>query len=214
MATDSAGIRRDTELLVRSIGLRPPVDPGPLRDLYDAKKYTDLIGHMRNSLSLDIGLRIAYVTHSGPYNAPAWIIIPRQIPMYGTEAFKRTTLTIFFRKSFIRCEPFECVIGVIAHELSHIVLSGLNHPLKWDERAVDLTAMVLGYRYFIPRMEYTSRLSFSDLLVNPKRFFSRAFHTLRGIETRTRFGYLKSREAKYALWLIEKIDAKNEKPAF
>jgi len=34
----------------------------------------------------------------------------------------------------------------IAHELSHIVLSEIGHPLADSEEAVDLTAMLLGYR--------------------------------------------------------------------
>src|SRR5262249_9385209 len=33
----------------------------------------------------------------------------------------------------------------IAHELSHIVLESIQHPLKKEEKAVDLTAMLLGF---------------------------------------------------------------------
>jgi hypothetical protein len=34
----------------------------------------------------------------------------------------------------------------IAHELSHVVLDSIRHPLFREEKAVDLTAMLLGFR--------------------------------------------------------------------
>jgi hypothetical protein len=43
---------------------------------------------------------------------------------------------------------FEHVVMAIAHELSHIVLFRIRHPLEEVEVAVDLTAMLLGYGEF------------------------------------------------------------------
>jgi hypothetical protein len=49
-------------------------------------------------------------------------------------------------KTFLQQSKFEEVVSAIAHELSHIVLNGIGHPLREHEPAVDLTAMLLGYR--------------------------------------------------------------------
>ena len=36
----------------------------------------------------------------------------------------------------------------VAHELCHVVLNGMRHPLQSQEEVVDLTAMMLGFRDF------------------------------------------------------------------
>lgn len=36
----------------------------------------------------------------------------------------------------------------MSHELSHIVLYSLNHPLKLSEKATDITAINLGFSRF------------------------------------------------------------------
>ena len=211
MADNFAEVQAYVDALVRYFVLRPPVDPGPLRALYDAKRYTALVGHMRDSLSLDIRLRVGYVFSGGPQNAPLWVDVPISIPRYGTEAFRRTTVDMYIRKEFIEGAPFGAVIEGIAHELSHIVLEGLDHPLKRYERAVDLTAMVLGYRHFTPGMEYGSRIVFSDLYSDPRKFFKGVWDELRG--SRSQLGYLTREEGEYALKLMERMDAKNKRSA-
>ena len=73
---------------------------------------------------------------------------------------------MFIKKSFLDEDRFEQVVMAIAHELSHIVLHGLNHPLRECEVAVDLTAMILGYRdFYLDGCEY--------LETRPIRFWPR-----------------------------------------
>jgi hypothetical protein len=55
---------------------------------------------------------------------------------------------VFLRKAFLLKYKFEHVVMAIAHELSHIVLFRIRHPLEEVEVAVDLTAMLLGYGEF------------------------------------------------------------------
>jgi hypothetical protein len=54
---------------------------------------------------------------------------------------------MFFRKSFLAASAYDQVAIMIAHELSHVVLDSIRHPLKRVEKAVDLTAMLLGFRH-------------------------------------------------------------------
>jgi hypothetical protein len=63
-------------------------------------------------------------------------------------------------------ERYEKVVTAIAHEMSHIVLNGLDHPLREHEEAVDLTAMLLGYRDF-----YVAGAEYSE--TGPSRFLNK-----------------------------------------
>ena len=79
--------------------------------------------------------------------AKAWVRLPNDMPEYGTQAFKDLKLDMFILKSFAhqsRCHEF---IVVVAHEFSHVVLELIGHPLRTEEKAVDLTAMLLGFSY-------------------------------------------------------------------
>jgi hypothetical protein len=58
----------------------------------------------------------------------------------------RAAVTEPVRKSFLEQSPFDEVSMGIAHELSHLVLDSVKHPLRRCEKAVDLTAMMLGFR--------------------------------------------------------------------
>jgi hypothetical protein len=119
--------------------------------------------------------------------APAWVQLPRwpdELPFYGTKAFKETSLKMFFRKSFLERHTYDQVAIVIAHELSHVVLDSIRHPLHREEKAVDLTAMLLGFRHL-----YLSGAH-------------KEHRTGKSIKTETT-GYLSSAEVHLANHLIE-----------
>jgi hypothetical protein len=44
---------------------------------------------------------------------------------------------------------------VVAHELFHVVLDTIDHPLRQEEKAVDLTAMLLGFSYLYHKGAHT-----------------------------------------------------------
>jgi hypothetical protein len=129
-----------------SLGGVKPVGEGGLRELFRRQDYTGMVKVIRDNMGLDLRVRVGLVNEGGPAGAPAWVSAPKQMPRLGTAEFQRTLVTIFLRKSFVNSHYFEEVAIAIAHELSHIVLFGINHPLQDCEEAVDLTAMLLGYR--------------------------------------------------------------------
>ncbi len=129
-------------------GSRAPVSRTKLREFYDRQNYTGMVKLIRDGMKLDLRVRVALVNHGGPDRTPAWVERPDPFPRNGTPEFKRAVVTVFLRKSFLLKYKFEHVVMAIAHELSHIVLFRIGHPLEEVEVAVDLTAMLLGYSEF------------------------------------------------------------------
>jgi hypothetical protein len=128
--------------------IRVPVAEEELRTLYDIRDYAGMVYHIQTILRLDLTMRLGLVNSGGPRGAPAWINRPPSMPMYGTAAFRRQVITMYLRKNFLVEVPFDAVVTAIAHELCHVVLDATGHPLKSQEEAVDLTAMLLGFRDF------------------------------------------------------------------
>lgn len=127
--------------------LRNPVAEEELRALYDAGEYGRMVHHIQTALHLDLTVRLGLVNSGGP-NVPAWIVGAHSLPMYGTAAFRQREVTMYVRKTFLAEVPFDTVVTAIAHELCHVVLYSTQHPLRYQEEAVDLTAMLLGFRDF------------------------------------------------------------------
>ena len=113
-----------------------------------------MLGWIKNSmrLQLRVGLRIVDAPDTAP---PMWIEPPQQVPAYGTAEFKRTRVVVNARREVLETKPFVCVVAGFAHELSHVVLFSIGHRLQHQEKAVDLTAMILGYQSFIADAELT-----------------------------------------------------------
>jgi len=88
-------------------------------------------------------------------DAAAWVEIPPKMPPYGSKAFKEMKIKVYFRKSFFE-QAYDLAAVVVAHEFSHVVLESIGHPLRRCEKAVELTAMLLGFRRLY-RSAYTER---------------------------------------------------------
>ncbi len=114
---------------------------------YKQRNYVDMVRTIREMMNLDMKVTLGIVSSGGP-NAPAWILLPSPMPAFGTSDFRRTSVTLFLRKNFLDTGGFEEIVCAIAHEFSHVVLNAVNHPLREHEEAVDLTAMMLGFRDF------------------------------------------------------------------
>jgi hypothetical protein len=179
-----------------------PVGEGRLRELFGMQDYTGMVKVIRDTMSLDLRVRVGLVNRGGPVDAPAWVSAPKPMPRFGTDEFQRTLVTVFLRRSFVSSHSFEQVTIAIAHELSHIVLFGIGHPLQDSEEAVDLTAMLLGYRdlYIVGSYCEVRPASFLQRL---GQFIERRFS---GVERRTfrTFGYLTPEEVKYAAVIFGK----------
>lgn len=126
--------------------VRLPIEEEKLRSLYDEREYRGMVCHIRSVLCLDVPIRLGLVNKGGLPNTPAWIEMPMQ--MFGVGLFGQRTVTMYIRKTFLAESVFEQVVLAIAHELCHIVLYGTGHVLAKQEEAVDLTAMLLGFRDF------------------------------------------------------------------
>jgi hypothetical protein len=179
---------------------RTPVAPRPLREFYDTRNYAAMVKTVRDGMGLPMRVQVGLVNQGGPEKAPAWVSYPKPLPRLGTEAFKRTLVTVFLRKSFLAASEFESVVMAIAHELSHIVLFGIGHPLEEDEVAVDLTAMLLGYRDF-----YVAGCHREIRAKSVGQYLARFFRQwLEGVERRAfqTLGYLTPEEVRFAADLL------------
>jgi len=182
------------------------VDQAPFAELFQKKDYAGMLRLVQNSMKLDMSLRIGCVNSGGPTHAPAWVETPIRMPIYGTAAFKATRVTAYFRKSFLEESPLPVVVAGMAHELSHVVLNSTGHAFRKEEAAVDLTAMILGYREFYladtrtctiiihepPAQGWMERLIHGKALPEEEIVF-----------TDHEYGYLTKEELKYAASLME-----------
>lgn len=161
-------------------GVRTPVPDEKLRDLYKARDFTGMVKLVRDSMWLDLRVRVGLVNTGGPPDAPAWFTGPSPMPRFDSVEFKNTLVTVYLRKAFLNENKYERIVMAIAHECSHIVLNSKHHPLRKDEEAVDLTAMLLGYRdFYVAGSEYLET------------------HDTDGVTVQT-FGYLTPEEVRYA----------------
>jgi hypothetical protein len=85
--------------------------------------------------------------------------MPHEMPPFGSSAFRELRLDIFLRKSFLAQSTYDQAAIAIAHELSHVVLDAIRNPLRRCEKAVDLTAMLLGFRKLYASGTYQERRS-------------------------------------------------------
>jgi len=144
-----------------------------LRDLYDSEKFSECIREIKKIYRLGFSLRICYInsrssqesiirfaldtTKEMGYVNPriggvsqdltscgAIILQPSHIPLYSTSSFDnmRLLMIVFRQYAMVSCETF---IYAIAHEMAHIVLGSMQHPLQHSEIATDLTAMIMGF---------------------------------------------------------------------
>ena len=165
--------------------IKSPIEEEKLRSLYDTYDYVGMVGYIKNILHLDIRLRLGLVNKGGP-DAPAWIETPMGMLMF-TPAFRQSFIvTMYVRKSFLKDSTFEQLVCAIAHELCHVVLNTTGHPLRQQEEAVDLTAMLLGFRDFYVTGCHSTRKLTSDMP-----------HDIAGYEE-TRSGYLTPEEVGHA----------------
>lgn len=127
--------------------MKTPITEEHLRSLYRCQDYARMVRHIQDQLNLDMRLILGLVNKGGP-DAPAWVARPREMPMLGTSSFRQITVAMYIRKSYIATSCFEEVVCAVAHELSHVILDAIKHSLRRQEEAVDLTAMLLGFRDF------------------------------------------------------------------
>jgi hypothetical protein len=134
--------------LQRDLPYVPPIPVKKIKALHKNGGLGSVVKLIRKRMNVDVGLTIHWTSGPPPIpGATAWISLPEKMPRYGTAAFKELKLDIFILKSFAETAPYDQFVIVVAHELSHVVLESTAHPLRKEEKAVDLTAMILGFSY-------------------------------------------------------------------
>jgi hypothetical protein len=134
--------------------LVPPIPLAALRSLHVAQDYKGMVRLIKQVMNVEVSLRIVWVPEGAAETgatkgASAWISVPKEMPAYGTKAFKDMRQDLYLRRSFLQRSSLDRIAIAIAHELSHVVLDSIHHPLRGCEKAVDLTAMLLGFRAII-----------------------------------------------------------------
>jgi len=200
---DKHAIDKMIKSLTSSLMVRESVDEAPLRRLHKEGNYAGMLACIKKHMLLETNLRIGYVKSGGPANHTAWVHIPEAMPLFGTLAFRKATFTVFIRKKELERAPFGTLSVIMAHELSHLVLDAINHPLKRVEKAVDLTAMLLGYRdmfvnYSIVEYTTTTEGFIPSLLRLIGQDDTAAVTT-------THYGYLTSEERHYARRVMDSL---------
>jgi hypothetical protein len=199
-------VRNHLVQLLNSLGaVTPPIDPAVLRTLYDRRDYAAMLGWIKNSMRLQLRVGLRIVDSSDP-SPPMWIETPGRMPPYGTAEFRSTRVVVNVRRDLLETKPFGWVVAGFAHELSHVVLFSIGHPLQHEEKAVDLTAMILGYRTFVESAEVTVTRGWLSsaiiaLLLAP---FGIMFWAGTSKQT-TRLGYLTKSEATFARNLLASL---------
>jgi len=152
---DEPPIKRHLDSLLLSFKkAAPPIRAGTLELLYAEQDFAAMLGWIKNSLMLDLKVRLRIISRPEASAPPMWIEIPKPTPMYGTKEFRNMRVVVNARKDLLDTKPFPWIVAGFAHKLCHVVLFSIGHPLQHDEKAVDLTAMILGYREFVVAAEY------------------------------------------------------------
>lgn len=181
--------------------LRPAVQNDEFQALHAKREYAEIIALLKRNLRLDMQLRLGFVNSGGPKGRPSWIVMPAEMPLYGTQSFRNTLVTLYFRKTFLAEAPCGALVVAAAHELSHVVLAATRHPLRETEEAADLTAMLLGYHGFFLQDSYY--LGAAPEQNHPFKGFSALSELFPGFGSGS-LGYLTQEERCYAFGLMRR----------
>lgn len=127
----------------------------------------------------------------------AQVSIPSYLPSYGTPGMKKFPIFVRISDSCLR-HPITFA-GIMAHELSHIVLHSLQHKERDNEFYADLTAMILGFSHVMKdgrKVKETQALEQMNLII-----YSRTVTQT----TATTYGYLSDSQFELAFDKVEKI---------
>lgn len=207
-------IDTSVQSLVATFGVRPRVSEKPLQQLFAAKDYVGMVRLIRSDICKDARIRVGLINSGGSERAAASVVMPDRMPIYGSQEFKRLLITMYIRKSFLNRCTFAGAARAISHELSHIILDSIGHPLKHSEEAVDLTSMILGYR----RLHIVSAEQVIETRIELPKFTENPLGWLKGMlspdseSTVHTLGYLSKAETEYACGAIERHESRSARP--
>lgn len=155
--------------LINLLGVKEDISTSALLDLIRKKKIEECVQEIATLLYLPIRIRLSYITEefrtdnidrfrSSTLSRYDWtgrsiegitaqVIIPKDIPMFGTSAFEGYPIKVRVNDN---CHAYPYTfVTIIVHELSHVLLASLMSPYKDSELHADLVPIILGFRNIV-----------------------------------------------------------------
>lgn len=164
-AVDNKYIDDAITALMSTIGVKEFADSQKIASLVHSRKEKEAIKGIAKYLGLPIEVNLSYVSndynpngtdgfHSshlvktdsrgrGTDSITAQVSIPSYLPFYGSSGMVNFPISVRIRENC--AEHAMTFVGLMAHELSHIVLHSMRHKERENEFYTDLTAMMLGF---------------------------------------------------------------------
>lgn len=143
---DNEDIHNYIDRLVKSYGIQEPVKHQALKILFDNHLYAECVLEIMRKMGLNNRVKLisySYFKYPGNNGTVAFVTIPSNAPPFYSSSFNNLKIQVSIRDDLKK--KYETFVYVIAHELSHIVLRGMKHPLKDSEIATDLFVMIRGF---------------------------------------------------------------------
>jgi hypothetical protein len=163
----------------RTLPYVPPIPVAALKSLHETQDYKGMVRLVKRAMNIEhVTFQVVWVPPSSANkgahkDSPAWVQLPVDMPFYGTKAFRELTIKMYFRQEFVEKAYDEATV-IIAHELSHVVLESIRHPLRGCEKVVDLTAMLLGFSRLFGSACYKEQRVGNIIKVDKLGYLSRA----------------------------------------
>jgi len=126
----------------------------------------------------------------------AQVFIPQSLPMFGTSKLQGYPIEVRVSED---CQLYpETFVAIMAHELSHVLLRSLCHPMRESEFYTDLVPILLGFR---------------DVVKVGRKVVQRSTTESGNTTYTTTYGYLKDSQFDFAYRHVTEIveDHRNKK---
>ena len=195
--------------IVDTVGISASIESSSFIEKLDNFEIAPCIKDMAQYLGLPIKINLSYVTAKATSSSNrfhstgmskvnstgessdgiiAQVNIPDNLPLYGSLKLNNYPIEVHLTSSILYNN--DVFIGVMAHELSHVVLHSLQHPKRENEFFTDLTAMILGFSILMGKGRVTKETTIAD--------------NIKTVHTR-KYGYLSDSQFNYALQRTSQI---------
>jgi len=185
-------IKNIIDEIERTFGIKDEIDVGQLNELLANEKIKEVVEMIGKQLGLPVSLnvqltdkfetrQIATTYESGGEGITAQVLIPGNLPFYGTKELVNYPITVQISPNCFQ-HP-KSLFMVLAHELSHVLLHSIRYKEKDNEIYTDILAMMHGFVSIYDKGRKVSKES--------------QFLIYKSVETIT-YGYLSDEQFKFA----------------
>lgn len=153
--------------LVHLLGVKECIHYGCLQDMLKEGKTKDCVEEIANYLGMPISVVLSYVpsvyrgtmtpgqgftshelaktdgTGKGVESITAQVSTPDALPLFGSSSLRNYFVTVRVSDNVGKYPV--TFMGIMAHELSHVLLRSLQHREKDNEVYTDIASMLLGF---------------------------------------------------------------------